>query len=94
MNGKLKSIFYLVNRQHEEPSLYWNITSKKLNLNDFTVKIQFLIADQNNSEKDGANYPKYQPRHNTHCGEYKIKLVVHIFCFSYLNVAPSKNWND
>jgi hypothetical protein len=43
MNGKLKGIFYLLNRGNEKPSLYWNITSNRLSLNDFTGYLQKKI---------------------------------------------------
>jgi hypothetical protein len=36
MNGKIKSVFYLINQKNNKLTIDWNIRSRKLNLNDFT----------------------------------------------------------
>lgn len=36
MDGKIKSVFYLINQKNNKLSIDWNIRSNKLNLNDFT----------------------------------------------------------
>ncbi len=36
MNGKIKSIFYLINQKNNKLTIDWTIRSNKLNLNDFT----------------------------------------------------------
>jgi AsmA-like C-terminal region/AsmA family len=36
MNGKIKSIFYLINQRNNKLTIDWTIHSNKLNLNDFT----------------------------------------------------------
>jgi AsmA family len=36
MNGKLKSVFYLINQKNNKLTIDWNVRSNKLNLNDFT----------------------------------------------------------
>ncbi len=36
MNGKAKSLFYLINQENKKLNIDWNIHSNKLNLNDFT----------------------------------------------------------
>jgi hypothetical protein len=36
MNGKIKSVFYLINQKNNKLNIDWNIRSNKLNLNDFT----------------------------------------------------------
>jgi hypothetical protein len=36
MNGKIKSVFYLINQKNSKLTIDWNIRSQKLNLNDFT----------------------------------------------------------
>jgi hypothetical protein len=36
MNGKIKSVFYLINQKSNKLTIDWNIRSNKLNLNDFT----------------------------------------------------------
>jgi hypothetical protein len=36
MNGKIKSIFYLINQKNDKLQIDWSIRSNKLNLNDFT----------------------------------------------------------
>ncbi len=37
MNGKIKSVFYLINQKNNRLSIDWQIHSNKLNLNDFMV---------------------------------------------------------
>ncbi len=36
MNGKIKSVFYLINQKNNKLTVDWSIRSNKLNLNDFT----------------------------------------------------------
>ena len=36
MNGKLNNIFYLLSHDNDKPSLYWNISSNRMDLDDFT----------------------------------------------------------
>jgi hypothetical protein len=36
MNGKIKSVFYLINQKNTKLTIDWNVRSNKLNLNDFT----------------------------------------------------------
>jgi AsmA-like C-terminal region len=47
MNGKLKSIFYFLNHLNDKYSIDWNITSNRLNLDDFSnfLKPQTITAD-------------------------------------------------
>jgi hypothetical protein len=40
MNGKIKSIFYLINQKNNKLSFDWTIRSNKLNLNDFTAYLK------------------------------------------------------
>lgn len=40
MNGKIKSIFYLINQKNNKLSIDWTVHSNKLNLNDFTTYLK------------------------------------------------------
>jgi hypothetical protein len=40
MDGKINSVFYLINQQNNKLSIDWTVRSNKLNLNDFTGYLQ------------------------------------------------------
>src|SRR5450432_648202 len=49
MNGKLKSIFYFINHRNDKYSLDWNMTSHRLNLDDFN---SFLLPQAKTAEEE------------------------------------------
>jgi AsmA-like C-terminal region len=56
MNGKVKSIFYFINQHNEKYSLDWNITSNRLNLDDFNsfLRPQTKTAEAENNKSAPA----------------------------------------
>jgi hypothetical protein len=54
MDGKIKSIFYLINQKNNKLTIDWNIRSNKLNLNDFTSYLKQVKVKPAPSKKKSS----------------------------------------